>query len=256
MLGFPRRSSLEPGTAKPTTAARRAPASPARLGTRAPPTTLVRLRGGPKPCKAVIRLTQGAFSLLTDAETTTYGVAKMDKPKDFYSILGVAPDAPISAIRQAYRRLARRLDPQVSADVKLAYETLSDVERRQRYDELLRQPQHAPAWSLVRGPVATDLRRPVTPGTLAGEIVLTPSEARQGTVLSLDMPLVTACPSCKGTGGSAFDCAECQGEGKLQHRLPVPVRIVPGVKPGTVFQVFADESEIQTILLTVHIRSV
>lgn len=187
----------------------------------------------------------------------------MQNLKDYYRILGVTRDASAAAIKRAYRRLSQKLVPNPSgaledlAELQQAYETLSDAERRRRYDESLSDPwRDLPAWALVRAPAVGELRRPSTPGTLAGEIVLTPKEARLGGLLPLDMPLVTACPACKGTGGPAFDCSQCYGEGKLQHRLPVPVRMPAGVRPGTVFQVFADDSEIQTILLTVHVRAV
>jgi len=60
----------------------------------------------------------------------------------FYAVLGVPPDADEQAIRQAYRRLARRYHPDrgqgSSIDnfrrVNEAYETLSDSARRHAYD--------------------------------------------------------------------------------------------------------------------------
>ena len=55
------------------------------------------------------------------------------------------------------------------------------------------------SWSFVRSPAAGDLRRPVRPGSLSGEILLSPSEAASGGVLPLDVPIYTSCPSCEGT---------------------------------------------------------
>ena len=63
-----------------------------------------------------------------------------------------------------------------------------------------------------------------------------------------------ACPSCEGTGGYVFDCERCGGEGTIERRLPVPVRIPAGVPEGTVFQVSVDDPAVLSILLTVHIR--
>jgi len=187
----------------------------------------------------------------------------MEKPKDYYRILGVARDATTAAIKRAYRKLAKQLHPDVATrgpeafqDLQAAYETLADAERRRRYDESLDQARHfAPlAWSFVRRPAQGDLRRPIRPGSLSGEILLTPYEAEAGGVLPIDVPLTTACPSCEGTGGFVFDCDRCGGEGTIERRLPIPVRIPPGVPEGTVFQVRVDDPAVLSILLTVHIR--
>ncbi len=191
----------------------------------------------------------------------------MEKPKDFYRVLGVARNASATAIRRAYRRLAKQYHPESGAasslqafrELQLAYETLSDAERRQRYDETLDLDARddvfgALSWSFVRGPVAGDLRRPVQAGSLSGEILLTADEAAAGGILPLDIPLRGSCPACSGTGGSAFDCGRCGGEGTVERRMPIPVRIPHGVKDGAVFQVSVDEPGIASVLLTVHIR--
>lgn len=65
--------------------------------------------------------------------------------KDYYNVLGVAPDADKKAIKTAYRRLARKFHPDVSKeheaerqfkDVSEAYEVLGNDERRAEYDQL------------------------------------------------------------------------------------------------------------------------
>lgn len=65
--------------------------------------------------------------------------------KDYYAILGVAPDAEPAAIKQAYRRLARKYHPDVSKEPDAeaqfkalgeAYEVLKDPSKRQSYDQL------------------------------------------------------------------------------------------------------------------------
>ena len=190
----------------------------------------------------------------------------MEKPKDYYGILGVSRNASTAAIKRAYRRLAKQLHPDMGGaepmgeafqDLQAAYETLADAEQRRRYDETLGrlEDRFSPlSWSFVRSPAAGDLRRPVRPGSLSGEILLTPKEAAAGGVLPLDVPLLTTCPSCEGTGGFVFDCARCDGEGKVERRFPVPLRIPQGVREGTVFQVAVDEPGVLSVLLTVHIR--
>ncbi|MES2821465.1 MAG: DnaJ C-terminal domain-containing protein [Pseudomonadota bacterium] len=65
--------------------------------------------------------------------------------KDYYKILGVEPGADDSAIKAAYRKLARKYHPDVSQeanaelrfkDVVEAYEVLKSAEKRAEYDEL------------------------------------------------------------------------------------------------------------------------
>ena len=71
--------------------------------------------------------------------------------KDYYEILGVAPDADENTIKQAYRKLARQHHPDVNpgnkeAEEKFktineAYQALSSAEQRKKYDELRAQYQ-------------------------------------------------------------------------------------------------------------------
>ncbi|MDR2212301.1 MAG: DnaJ domain-containing protein [Pseudomonadales bacterium] len=73
--------------------------------------------------------------------------------KDYYAILGVAPDASAEEIKKAYKRLARRYHPDVSkekdAEAKFkevgeAYEALSDGAKRAEYDQLRRYGARGP----------------------------------------------------------------------------------------------------------------
>jgi molecular chaperone DnaJ len=189
----------------------------------------------------------------------------MEKPKDYYQLLGVPRDASLTAIKRAFRRLARRLDParvdsatDAFAELQAAYETLTDAEQRRRYDDELGGEDRAPAvdWSLVRRPAAGDLRRPFAPTSLTAELLVRAEEAAAGTILSIDVPVTATCDACGGTGGSVFDCGRCRGEGKVARRLPVPVHVPPGLREGAVFQVRTDDPAVPTILLTVHIRRV
>jgi molecular chaperone DnaJ len=189
----------------------------------------------------------------------------MEKPKDYYQLLGVPRDASVTAIKRAFRRLTRSrvVDgggraPEESAELRAAYETLTDTARRQSYDQHLRGEERLGpvGWSSLRRPPASDLRRPVHPASLTGEIVLGRHEAAAGGVLSLDVPVTSTCEACGGTGGPFFDCLRCLGEGKVGRRLPVPVQIPAGVRDGEVFQVRTGDPAVPSLVLTVHLRRV
>jgi molecular chaperone DnaJ len=181
----------------------------------------------------------------------------MDRPKDYYRLLGVPRDATPTAIQQAFERLARQIPAEVHPtgeasglhELRAAYETLSDAERRRRYD------QDIGSWSLLRGPVPDGLRRPLERGTLSGDIVLREDEAAAGGVLPLSIPLSATCRACEGTGGDSFGCPDCAGEGAVERRLPVTLRIPPGVRGGALFQLEVDDPVVVSVYLTVSIRA-
>jgi curved DNA-binding protein len=65
--------------------------------------------------------------------------------KDYYEVLGVPRDADQDTIRRSYRKLARKLHPDLNSDSDAedrfkelgeAYEVLSDADKRERYDRL------------------------------------------------------------------------------------------------------------------------
>jgi len=78
--------------------------------------------------------------------------------KDYYEILGVSPEAEKKVIKQTYRDLAKKYHPDVNPGnkeaedkfktINEAYQVLSDVEKRKKYDELRAQYQR---WQQVGG---------------------------------------------------------------------------------------------------------
>lgn len=76
---------------------------------------------------------------------------------DFYAMLGVDADASESTIKAAYRRKASQYHPDRNSaldaplrfrEIQVAYETLSDGEKRRSYDENRRR-------SLLENPLET-----------------------------------------------------------------------------------------------------
>ncbi len=73
--------------------------------------------------------------------------------QDFYNILGVTRNASEKEIRTAYRKLARKLHPDVNPgdkasearfkDVNAAYDVISDAEKRKKYDLYGENWEHA-----------------------------------------------------------------------------------------------------------------
>ncbi len=160
---------------------------------------------------------------LTLLPTPTYGVSRMEKPKDYYQLLGVPRDASLTAIKRAFKRLARRFEParagaalDAFAELQAAYETLTDAEQRRRYDDELGGEDRGAAvdWSLVRRPAAGDLRRPFAPTSLTAELLVRPEEAAAGTVLSIDVPVTATCDACGGTGGASSTAAAARAKGR------------------------------------------
>ena len=87
---------------------------------------------------------------------------------DPYAVLGVARDAPVSEIKQAYVALARSTHPDVRGDdpdaaeqmrrINLAWEMLSNADSRADIDRRLRPPSASPG--LRREPAAEPAARP------------------------------------------------------------------------------------------------
>ncbi len=69
----------------------------------------------------------------------------MDKPENYYAMLGVPTDADTDTLKRAYRQLARRYHPDIAGPegaiemkrINRAYAVLSDPEKRRSYDTVM-----------------------------------------------------------------------------------------------------------------------
>lgn len=176
--------------------------------------------------------------------------------RDYYDVLGVAPNAGAEEIRRAYRQLARRYHPDISGDergaafleVSQAYEVLRDRERRRSYDARLATASRPdwlgdevaidfPSVSSVLDRMRDAFFGGAGPSYLSAEIILTPQEAFWGAHVPVHVPLRGTCPGCGGRGEVWSDwCAACGGGGEVAVSHEMRLRVPPGVREGARFR--------------------
>jgi DnaJ-class molecular chaperone len=205
-----------------------------------------------------------------------------------------APAAIRSAYRERAKRFhpdhGDSVDVQAFRDVSEAYEVLSDPTRRARYDRELRRSvsggaESDVAWGNEAEPLLSDAM-PITgePESLRPsfealferltrnftglgrtkaeqaeplnfELILSRDEAGHGVVVPFQVPVLTPCPQCRGSGRDwLFCCEDCDGEGRLVDRRALNVRVPAGVRDGAVIEVSMDRLGIRNLWLRVHVR--
>ena len=166
--------------------------------------------------------------------------------QDYYELLGLERDADEQEIKKAFRRLARRLHPDVSDDpdaetrfreVSEAYEVLSNPETRQLYDRYghagLRSGGFTPTHfdlgdlgDLFATFFGNDLFGGRTAGQahgadVAAQIEIDLAEAASGVSKTVTLQLAVTCDTCTGSGvqpgTTVSECPRCGGAGRLQQ---------------------------------------
>jgi molecular chaperone DnaJ len=169
--------------------------------------------------------------------------------RDYYEVLGVPRDADASAIKSAYRKLARQYHPDVNKDatseehlkeINEAYEVLSDVEKRKAYDRF----GHAAAQGGFGeagagfggfggfGDIFEEFfggfagGRPAQRGPSRGNdlrygLEITFQEAVFGVEKEIEIPRLETCPQCQGSGAEPgtrpIRCPQCNGTGEVRR---------------------------------------
>lgn len=174
--------------------------------------------------------------------------------ENYYEILGVSNDASQEEIKKAYRRLARKLHPDVAGPgseeqfkkVTVAYETLSNPEKRQRYDLGESDPfggmgdfgfmdimQTFFGGAGSSGPVPRGRRGQDSLTVLS----LTLDEVAFGVTRTVDVDTAVLCPTCQGScckpGTSPHVCEACSGRGSVQRSTRTIIGQVMSTSPCT-----------------------
>lgn len=171
--------------------------------------------------------------------------------RDYYQVLEVARDASEADIKKAYRRFAMKLHPDRNPDdkgaeeqfkeVKEAYEVLTDQDKRAAYDQFGHAGLDAQrgggrggfnsgeAFGDIFGDVFGDIfgggrrggRSQVFRGAdLRYELELDLSQAVFGTSIEIDIPKLSECETCHGSGAAKgsnpVECETCHGSGQVR----------------------------------------
>ena len=187
----------------------------------------------------------------------------MPTKKDYYEVLGIPRTASAKEIKAAYRRLARKVHPDVNQgdksaeerfkEVAEAFAVLSDPEKRATYDRGGHEafgPGFDPFAGMdfgARGFGFGDLselfelfsgggrraRSRTAPGSDIESAIRIPFvEAVRGTTVTVVLPRKATCADCSGTGRRQVgeqECPDCRGTGRrAQKRRGAQVSITCG----------------------------
>ncbi|HOE26620.1 MAG: molecular chaperone DnaJ [Candidatus Aureabacteria bacterium] len=180
--------------------------------------------------------------------------------RDYYEVLGVARNAAAEEIKKAYRKLAVKHHPDKNPgdktaeerfkEVSVAYEVLSDPEKRERYDRFghaglrggpggfggfngidLEEALRTFMGAFGGGGSIFDnffgfggpRRGPARGDDLRHDLEITLEEAASGCTRDFSFPRLDFCGDCRGSGARAGTsrgpCVACGGHGVIEERV-------------------------------------
>ncbi len=166
--------------------------------------------------------------------------------RDLYEILGVDRRATQDEIKQAYRRLAREVHPDVRRDdphaeeqfkdINEAYAVLSDPAKRSQYDRFGAVGQELGPFGGGGGPFEdlfemffggrtasprAEREGPERGSDLRYDLEISLQEVATGVERPITLSRLETCSACFGTGAergsSPQRCPTCQGSGQVRH---------------------------------------
>ncbi|SFM83996.1 DnaJ domain-containing protein [Thermodesulforhabdus norvegica] len=183
--------------------------------------------------------------------------------KSYYEILGVSVDASLEEIKRAFRSLALRWHPDQNSrpdakehfqQIREAYETLIDPEKRSRYNRTHgicpakdRQKKRVfrknPASELQCSKIASDIiadyfglyrecRVTTKCRDLRYDFHFTPAHLENARNETISYVRWVYCNECVGKGLPFRSCVMCRGRGFVEERVTLTVSIPAGCRSG------------------------
>ncbi|MDZ7318248.1 MAG: DnaJ domain-containing protein [candidate division KSB1 bacterium] len=192
--------------------------------------------------------------------------------KNYYEILGVAPDCTQDEIKKAYRKLARSYHPDTCGggdssrfrSVQEAYENIGDSEKRAAYDRQLNaentqsfaatgQSDRSASTAFDTALSFADYFHELLTHWMSNaadvafwgeevhhiDLILTPMEAQTGGTVAIELPLTTTCPFCHGRGWYLWSvCDRCQGTGYVRRTSTLNLKFQPLLRDRSLHEIY------------------